>query len=306
LLDRIDLDLLTQLREDGRASWTTLGTAVGLSADAVRVRVERLISEGLARPSTLVDPTVFGYGTRVDVGIKTLGDVAAFIDWARAQDGLIHLVRVAGRFSFLAELVVGSLEDAFELANVQLGAIACVVGVEVMPFARVARWRDDTRPNWIVESSAIDVTDGDIEILRLLVDEPRIGLADMSNRLGRPYAPLRRRVHALYTSGIIRTTVVVDDAAASGSVSALLLIGRAGDVGKAEDAALACDEVTILVSVAGRFAFAGELVSSSLIGLESAATRIASASGASVEYLPYVHVEKLPASLSFHDHAAGR
>ena len=46
-LDAVDRALIRGLRADGRVSYTDLGRQVGLSAPAVRDRVQRLIEAGI-------------------------------------------------------------------------------------------------------------------------------------------------------------------------------------------------------------------------------------------------------------------
>jgi Lrp/AsnC family transcriptional regulator, regulator for asnA, asnC and gidA len=145
MLDDKDTVLLTALRVDGRTSYVKLGESVGLSADAVRVRVERLIANGTARLATLIDPAIFGFSTRVTVGVNVLGDPSGFVAWAREQGELIHLVRVAGRFSFLAEVLSVSPAAAHETVFEGIGAAPGVVGVEAWPVVNILKWREDTR-----------------------------------------------------------------------------------------------------------------------------------------------------------------
>ncbi|MET9088106.1 AsnC family transcriptional regulator [Streptomyces sp. NPDC004237] len=46
-LDAVDKILIRRLQQDGRASYTDLGKEVGLSAPAVRARVQRLTDRGV-------------------------------------------------------------------------------------------------------------------------------------------------------------------------------------------------------------------------------------------------------------------
>ncbi len=299
MLDERDAALIALLREDGRTPWAKLGSTVGLSSDAVRVRVERLIAEGSARLTTLIDPSVFGYTSTVSVTIQVLGDPGGFLSWAREQDAVIHLVRVLGRASYFAEVVAASPQEAHALIFEGIGSAPGVREVEAIPVLRVLRWRDDTRPNWMTRSTAAGLEDGDVELMRQLIDEPRLELTELADRVGRPYGAVRRRVLALYSSGIVRTTAVVDDAAMGGKASAVLLVPRTQDPAGASERLLAQPEVTILTATSGRFGLVGEVVTRSAEQMAEALDRISAAAGSSVEALPYARVEKLPGSLSF-------
>ncbi len=299
MLDPIDQLLLASLRSDGRSSWAALGAITGLSADAVKVRVDRLITDDIGRLVTLVDPRAFGYDTQIVVGVSLLGDPAPFLEWARKQDSLIHLVRVAGHINFFAEIIAMSLADAHDIAFAQMGALPGVVSVEVIPVLGVERWRHDTRWQQAPAGKRFDLSDADIEILRVLVHSPRMSLTAIADLLQRPYPQLRRRLQTLYRHGVVKTTLVVDDAMAFGSASAFLMVRREGDISRMADALLSLPEVTILVATTGRYAFTGEMLGCSFGDIDRSLRSLGDRVSALIEAVPYIHVEKLPASLSF-------
>jgi DNA-binding Lrp family transcriptional regulator len=68
-IDDIDRKIIARLREDGRRSFASVGEAVGLSAPAVKRRVDRLRDAGLIERFTItVDPRVLGW--RVEAFIE--------------------------------------------------------------------------------------------------------------------------------------------------------------------------------------------------------------------------------------------
>lgn len=61
-IDDLDRKILAQLQEDGRRSFAALGATVGLSAPAVKRRVDRLRHSGVIDRFTIrVDPRVLGW-----------------------------------------------------------------------------------------------------------------------------------------------------------------------------------------------------------------------------------------------------
>src|SRR3954453_14082794 len=75
--DRTDAQILACLRRDGRASYATIGVQVGLSAPAVKRRVDRLLETGASRGFTaLVDPAVLGWSTEAYVEVYCAGNVS--------------------------------------------------------------------------------------------------------------------------------------------------------------------------------------------------------------------------------------
>jgi DNA-binding Lrp family transcriptional regulator len=67
-LDKIDERIVAALIEDARASYATIGGLVGLSAPAVKRRVDRLCASGAIRGfSARVDPAALGWTTEAYV-----------------------------------------------------------------------------------------------------------------------------------------------------------------------------------------------------------------------------------------------
>ena len=67
-LDKIDERIVAALIEDARASYATIGSLVGLSAPAVKRRVDRLQETGAIRGFTArVDPAALGWTTEAYV-----------------------------------------------------------------------------------------------------------------------------------------------------------------------------------------------------------------------------------------------
>lgn len=83
-IDALDRRILAQLMEDGRCSFRALGDAVGLSAPAVKRRVDRLRDAGVIHRFTVtVDPRVLGWS------------VEAFIELFCAPRTPSHAIRTA-------------------------------------------------------------------------------------------------------------------------------------------------------------------------------------------------------------------
>src|ERR1700753_1140778 len=73
-LDSIDERIVAALIEDARASYATIGAVVGLSAPAVKRRVDRLLESGAIRGfSGPVRPAPLGLGTPAPAGLVCRG-----------------------------------------------------------------------------------------------------------------------------------------------------------------------------------------------------------------------------------------
>ena len=76
-MDAIDEQVIGCLLHNARATFAEIGSEVGLSAPAVKRRVDRLVAAGAIRGFTaLIDPDVLGWQTEAYVEIYCKGTVA--------------------------------------------------------------------------------------------------------------------------------------------------------------------------------------------------------------------------------------
>lgn len=119
-MDNLDHGILLHLRKNARAGYGDIGDQIGLSASAVKRRVDRLVADGVIRGFTIqVDPTVEGLGTEAYVEIFCRGTVAP--DELRRMLADIPEVVGAGTVSGSADAIlhmrsrdIQSLENAIE------------------------------------------------------------------------------------------------------------------------------------------------------------------------------------------------
>lgn len=77
MVDNLDRSILDLLRANGRAGYGDIGAKVGLSASAVKRRVDRLVADRVIRGFTVqVDPAIDGMGTEAYVELFCRGTVA--------------------------------------------------------------------------------------------------------------------------------------------------------------------------------------------------------------------------------------
>jgi DNA-binding Lrp family transcriptional regulator len=76
-MDSLDYGIIDRLRQNSRAGYGDIGEQIGLSASAVKRRVDRLVADGVIRGFTIqVDPAVDGMATEAYVELFCRGTVA--------------------------------------------------------------------------------------------------------------------------------------------------------------------------------------------------------------------------------------
>jgi DNA-binding Lrp family transcriptional regulator len=119
-MDSIDRALIEGLRRNSRAGFADLGETVGLSASAVKRRVDKLVADKVIRSFTIeVDPNVDGAGTEAYVELFCRGTVAP-ADLRRILNAVPEVVNAAtitGEADAIVHIRsrdIPSLEEALE------------------------------------------------------------------------------------------------------------------------------------------------------------------------------------------------
>ena len=133
-LDAVDRHLLRILQADGRASYAAMAPEVGLSAPAVRLRVQRLIDAGVLQVVGVTDPIALGLPVMAMVGIVTRGDVRLVADAVGAVPNVVYLVLTTGEHDLLAEVVCATPDELLTVVNDRIRAVEGVVSTRVWQY----------------------------------------------------------------------------------------------------------------------------------------------------------------------------
>lgn len=124
-MDDLDRRLIGCLLEDGRASYAAIGELIGLSAPAVKRRMDRLVADGVISGFTAVlDPALVGWTTEAYVEVHCKGTISP--DELRQAFGRVPEVHSAATVSGPADAIlrivardVRDLERALERVRVE-------------------------------------------------------------------------------------------------------------------------------------------------------------------------------------------
>lgn len=124
-MDAVDRRILDELSRDGRAPYAVIGEAVGLSASAVKRRMDRLVVDGVITGFTVVvDPQEMGWTTEAYVEVHCQGTISP--EELREAFGRVPEVHAAATVSGQADALlhivardVRDLERALERVRVE-------------------------------------------------------------------------------------------------------------------------------------------------------------------------------------------
>ncbi len=138
-LDKVDRAIIEHLQTDGRAPYTKLSSAVGLSEAAVRQRVQRLLETGVMQVVAVTDPLQLGYRRMAMIGVRAEGDLTALAEKISAVAEVSYVVVTAGSFDLLVEAVVEDDERLLDLVNDRLRALPGVRTTETFIYMRIQK-----------------------------------------------------------------------------------------------------------------------------------------------------------------------
>jgi Lrp/AsnC family transcriptional regulator, regulator for asnA, asnC and gidA len=126
VLDDVNKAIVEQLQQDGRRTYGSIATAVGLSEAAVRQRVQRMRDAGIMQIVAVTDPLQVGFHSQAMVGIRADGDARTVADRLSAVPDIDYVVMCTGSFDILVELVCEDEDALLQLLN---GVIRQIPGV---------------------------------------------------------------------------------------------------------------------------------------------------------------------------------
>ena len=149
-LDDIDARIITALIKDARASYAVIGNEIGLSAPAVKRRVDRLRASGaITGFSARVDPAALGWTTEAYVelycrGRTTPGVIAAAV---RGYPEVVDACTVTGEADALVHIRAADVRH-FEQVMERIGAEPFVVRTRsVIVLSRLIERADSFAPS---------------------------------------------------------------------------------------------------------------------------------------------------------------
>ena len=117
-MDKIDREIIRLLQADGRSSFTDIGSAVHLSANAAAERVRRLLKNGtVVGVHAVVNPAALGMTIEAQIDVK-LRPTTSADDFERALRDVPQVVT--------ATLVTGSFDYALRVACADRADLALV------------------------------------------------------------------------------------------------------------------------------------------------------------------------------------
>ena len=116
ILDKMDIDILRVLIRDSRSSYRQIGLSIGLSTNAVKARINRLISSGVIRQFfTSINVAAFGYSKLCYLFIRNSKSIEETLSRIKLLGQLVLEVEGIGGISLIAIAIRKNDEGKIEL-----------------------------------------------------------------------------------------------------------------------------------------------------------------------------------------------
>ncbi|MGI6673721.1 MAG: Lrp/AsnC family transcriptional regulator [Limnochordia bacterium] len=130
-LDDLDKKILAYLQEDGRMTFVTLASHLGVSEGTIRKRVKRLEDAGVLRTMGVTDPLKMGLDTVAFIWFKVGrlhldGVIAALTELEEVR----YLVVTTGGYDLVAMVVLPNRTQLVQLLNDKLSQIEGIISTE--------------------------------------------------------------------------------------------------------------------------------------------------------------------------------
>ncbi|MDQ0118387.1 Lrp/AsnC family transcriptional regulator [Pseudarthrobacter sp902506025] len=138
VLDKLDLALIEILRQDGRTSYTTMATVLGISTGTARTRVLRLLDSGIVKIGLTWRPASQERVTRMGLGLRIQGTAAELVKSLEAIPGFTFLASSIGQHDIIATVHGTDASSALRTVD-QVRAIPEVIHVETWIHLKVVK-----------------------------------------------------------------------------------------------------------------------------------------------------------------------
>ena len=203
-LDNIDLQIIRILVRDSRTPYSNIASAVGISSNAAKERINKMVSNGLIQAFLVrINPVIFGYEKECILTLRRIGKPI------KEQDILNRLSLVGDIFVFAKQLG---------------GALTFVLSVRAGAEDKIPILTDLLKPATVQSIFAsyrpitMRIHSSDLEIMKCLLSNPRIPIEDIAKESSLSPKTVKRRLDKLTENHVLHPSI-------STNLSSMQLVG---------------------------------------------------------------------------------
>lgn len=212
ILDETDIDILRILFKDCRTSFRSIGLSVGLSTNAVKARIKRLLSTGVIQDfSTVINTAAFGYLKHCHLVIRDSKTLKETLNHLKLLGEPVMKLDCIGGVSVIVVAIREQEEEKIHLLSETLKpAIVqnCFVG-------RHHPTKQELRKT-------------DYNILKCLISNPRMEISEIARRVSISSKTVSNRLEKMKENKILHFSVWTGAASMQGYVRFAIFIRMEG------------------------------------------------------------------------------
>jgi DNA-binding Lrp family transcriptional regulator len=210
-LDKTDLKIISILSKDCRASFTSIGSTVGMTSKSVKARVDAMISTGVIEKFVVkVNPVSLGYGMSCMLIVREhavhTDDIVSRLNLL--GDVSIHSKCIGGISTFCLAIKEGH-EDKLELLRYSLKPAT----VRFM----------FTSPSSYLNSKH-QLSETDLQIIKCLLLNPRMDMNDIAKKISISSRTVNRRLTRLRDNDVLKFFILCNPVSTLGYIQFILVI----------------------------------------------------------------------------------
>ena len=197
MVDKLDLKIISLLSMNCRISYRNISSIVDLTPNAVKRRVNKMISSGIIKDFVVrVNPYLFGYEKEYSLTITN-------ITRKFKEEDIVNKLRLVGEMLVYAKQLGGSS--------------ICVLAVKSQSEERIKLINDLLKPAVIeksifanYKSTSIEIQTTDLKIIKSLLLNPRMQIEEISKYTSLSTKTIARWFEKMKTHQILQFTIIRD------------------------------------------------------------------------------------------------
>lgn len=206
-MDRTDLNIMRMLLVNGRASYQAVGDELGLSSNAVKNRVMKMIDEGtIGRFIAQIKLETFGYDIIYACISHGNEQESTILDRVKLVGNTFMVINCVGGITVLGIAVRGESEQKMELVKklVEPAIVINIFSANAIPVKKL--------------------TCTDLMLIRHLIKYPRASVNDIAKAIRISTRTVKRRLDFLAKNEILNFSILYNPAAMHGFIQFSLLL----------------------------------------------------------------------------------
>jgi DNA-binding Lrp family transcriptional regulator len=228
LLDKLDLMIIEELKEDVRQSVHALAKKLGMKRTTLTYRLNRLRSDDILRIACVGDPELLGYQFLLLIGINvTPGKVDEVVNEIVPLPAVSVVALTAGRYNILAWALLRDRPAFANLVSENLTKIPYVISIDLMPSFQWVRGDLNyfkSNVGTVRKPPKNSPSDIDLSIVRAMEIDPRQTIATLARTVGCSRSIAKSKLEKLLSDGIIRFVSLVDPKALKYEIGVVILV----------------------------------------------------------------------------------